>query len=150
MASDGLCWLCLCLIASEKFLPLSAEQMGALETGAVPGGSSTRRVTDLVSGALSLGRVAAVCEDVLAQHGALASPSLMELAASLYLQLLRELPALVRDWWSHKLPSRGVGASLAKFTEAYCSPKLLRDEIDGIVSAIGATDESFKVRGHER
>jgi hypothetical protein len=74
----------------------------------------------------------------------------MELAASLYLQLLRELPALVRDWWSHKLPSRGVGASLAKFTEAYCSPKLLRDEIDGIVSAIGATDESFKVRGHER
>jgi hypothetical protein len=94
----------LCLIASEKFLPLSAEQMGALESGAVPGGSSSRRVTDLVSGALSLGRVAAVCEDVLAQHGALASPSLMELAASLYLQLLRELPALVRARWSHKLP----------------------------------------------
>ena len=59
---------------------------------------------DLVSGALSFGRVAAVCEDVLAQHGALASPGLVELAASFYLQLLRELPALVRDWWSHKLP----------------------------------------------
>ena len=117
---------------SEKFHPLSTEQMDALEAGAALGGgngsgsspvtraraggrgssgsssssssSSSRRYMDLVSGALSFGRVAAVCEDVLAQHGALASPGLVELAASFYLQLLRELPALVRDWWSHKLP----------------------------------------------
>lgn len=76
------------------------------------------------------------------------APTESELAVSLYLQLLRTLPALVRHWWTHGIDKRGVSASLARFTETFVSPLLLRLEVDSIAARSEQFDsDNFKLRG---
>ena len=78
--------------------------------------------------------VAAVCEAACGGGGGAndETPSDETLAVALYCQLLQQLPALVRHWWSHSISGRGASAALARFTESQMSPLLLRQEIEAL------------------
>ena len=98
--------------------------------------------------ALAHGGAAALCAASLSAAGGAAPPAVADLAACVYLELLERLPAVVRHWVAHGLPGRAASAALLKFTEAHCSPRLLRREVGAIGAAVGAEgDESFRVRG---
>ena len=125
------------LRALVNALPLSEIAPPAPSTGAQG-----------VIGALQHGTVAALCTERIRADGADATaPKTEELAVCLYLQMLRQLPSIVRHWWSHHLQSRGVRKDVEKFTQAHYSPILLREEVDVIARTIGSDGETFRVRG---
>ena len=99
-----------------------------------------------VMGALQHGTVAALCTERIRAGGADAIAKDGELAVCLYPQMLRQLPSIVRHWWSHHPQSRGV-KDVEKFTQAHYSPILLREEVDVIARTIGSDGETFRVRG---
>ena len=75
------------------------------------------------------------------------APLETELAVCLYLQLVRQLPAIVREWWTHGLTQRGARKELERFTQTHFSPIVIREEVDAISEAIPADGETFQVKG---
>ena len=91
--------------------------------------------------------VSALCAASVATGGAPREPTDAEFAVCLYLQLVRRLPSIVREWWTHGLNQRGVRKELEKFTQVHYSPIVVKEEMDAISQNIPSDDDSFKVRG---
>jgi hypothetical protein len=95
--------------------------------------------------ALRYGTPASLCASCVGVGGT--SPAEEELAVCLYLALLRQLPSIVRHWWSHRVGARGTKKDLERYTQTHCSPLLLREEVDALGETIGADGDTFRVRG---
>lgn len=65
----------------------------------------------------------------------------------LYLQLLSQLPAIVREWWTHRVQQRGLRKDLERFTTVHYSPIVVKAEMEALSQSIGTDGEAFRVRG---